>query len=152
MSRSPASTATANRSTSTASWLADWKSNDPFHTRYTPTETVLTPKYCTVAKSVSVSIITSASPAASDGRASGSTTRQNARVRLAPSVRAASYVVGDDPRLGGRSVRVDHQQAVGPTDEGDVDVHPVVVRDPHARGDLGEPGGVVGHDREPTDC
>ena len=51
----------------------------------------------------------------------------------------AAYVVGHDARLRGRAVGVDHEQAVGAADEGDVDVHPVVVRHPHAWCDLGEP-------------
>ena len=59
--------------------------------RNTPTETVSTPKYCTVAKSVSVSIITTAAPAAIAGRTSGSTTRRAASDGPAPSVRAAKY-------------------------------------------------------------
>jgi hypothetical protein len=45
-------------------------------------------KYCTVAKSVSVSIATIAAPAATAGRSIGSTTRRVASPRDAPSVRA----------------------------------------------------------------
>ena len=56
--------------------------------RNTPTVTVSTLKYCTVAKSVSVSMATMAAPAAMAGRSIGSTTRRVAAARVAPSVLA----------------------------------------------------------------
>jgi hypothetical protein len=56
--------------------------------RTTPTVTVSMLKYWTVPKSVSVSIATTAAPAAIAGRSIGTTTRRAASPRDAPSVRA----------------------------------------------------------------
>ena len=82
----------ATTSTRVANSLAaSRRSNVPRQIRKTPTDTVSTPKYCTVAKSVSVSIITIAAPAPSAGRRSGNTTRRAASIGLAPRLRATSY-------------------------------------------------------------
>ena len=53
-----------------------------------------------------------------------------------------AYVGGDDPRLPLGAVCVDHHQPVGPADQGDVDVQPVVAGHPDTVRDLCE----VGHD------
>jgi hypothetical protein len=61
--------------------------------RNTPTVTVSTLKYCTVAKSVSVSIATIAPPAAIAGRNIGSTMRRVVSAREAPRLRATCWAV-----------------------------------------------------------
>ena len=76
------------RARASASSAAASRSYVPRQIRNTPTDNVSTPKYCTVAKSVSVSITTTAAPAAIAGRSSGSTTRRVASAGEAPSVRA----------------------------------------------------------------
>ena len=86
--RSRPMTSSANTSTSDASSLGGVAVVGARQIRKTPADTVSTPKYCTVAKSVSVSIITTAAPAASAGRSIGSTTRRAASGGAAPSVRA----------------------------------------------------------------
>ena len=66
----------------------------PRQMRNRPTVTVSTLKYWTVPKSVSVSIATTAAPAAIAGRSNGSTTRRVASACEAPSVRATSCAHG----------------------------------------------------------
>ncbi len=82
-------TTAAITSTVLASSAAAPRSNMPYQTCSTPTETVVTLKYCTVAKSVSVSMATRAAPAARAGRANGNSTRRAAAAGDRPSVRAA---------------------------------------------------------------
>ena len=79
---------TANSSTMVAISLAASRSYVPRQMRTTPTVTVSTLKYCTVAKSVRVSMATIAAPAAMAGRNIGTTTRRVAAALDAPSVRA----------------------------------------------------------------
>ncbi len=101
--RSKANTSTANISTTPASSLAAARLYIPTQTWWMPTETVCTPKYCTVAKSVKVSMATNNPPAASEGRASGRTISRAALSGPAPRARAASYVVEDCSRRAARA-------------------------------------------------
>ena len=75
MMRSSPMIISATTSTRVANSDAASRSKVPRQMRKTPTVTVSTPKYWTVAKSVIVSIITTATPAASAGRSIGITTR-----------------------------------------------------------------------------
>ncbi len=95
----------ASTSTRVAISLAASRSYVPRQIRNTPTVTVSWLKYCTVAKSVSVSIATIAAPAAIAGRSIGITTRRVASPRDAPSVRATSAAVAAWSRSAVRASR-----------------------------------------------
>ena len=128
--RSMPMTSRANTSTSVASSAAASRSYVPRQIRNTPTDTVSTPKYCTVAKSVSVSITTTAAPAAMAGRSIGSTTR-----RVASAERRAERAGHE---VGAR--RLVPQR--GPGQQVHVRVQRQRQRDDGAghRADVGEPG------------
>jgi len=73
--------------------------------RNTPTVTVSTWKYCTVAKSVRVSMATMAAPAARAGRSIGTTTLRNASPVDAPSDRATENESPAWSRSAARAMR-----------------------------------------------
>ncbi len=60
---------------------------------------------------------------------------------------AGGEVVDHSPGRLLRGVGVDHQQSAGAADERDVDVEPLVARDPHPVGDLDEPAPRLAHGR-----
>ena len=88
MMRSSPMIISATTNTRVANSDAASRSKVPRQMRKTPTVTVSTPKYWTVAKSVIVSIITTATPAASAGRSIGITTRRAASSGPAPRLLA----------------------------------------------------------------
>ena len=108
----PAATTASSTAPSCAAVLGDSRL---FQARYTPVANVSTARWSATPKSASVSITTSATPAAMAGRASGRLTRQNVDHGPWPSTRPASAAAPDRPRNAVRDARYTYGYSDSPS-------------------------------------